>query len=137
MRKCCIQTRSQEMTIEWTASAQLADHGNQLDDLMVAGSRDFLRPGCKYVTNHHNGLPQAEARDLMVLIRGLDKSELKVYVLCQLACIMLVCQREEHLQVQHTWRSFLSGCFPKYPLRHTSFIYQTSEVSCKRYCPVA
>ena len=117
------------MTIEWTASAQLADHGGQLDDLMAAGSRDFLRPGCKYVTNHHNGLPQAGARDLMVLIRGLDKSELKVYVLCQLARVMLVCQREEHLQVQHTWRSFLSGCFPKYPLRHISFIYQTSEVS--------
>ena len=117
------------MTIEWTASDQLADYGDQLDGLMAVGSGDFSQPGCKYVANHHNGLPQARGRDLMVLIRGLDKSELKVYVLCQLARVVLVCQREEHLQVQHTWRSFLSGCFPKYPLRHTSFFYQTSEVS--------
>ena len=131
------------MTIEWTASAQLAGHGDQLeghgdqlaghgdqlDDLMAASSKDFLRPRCKYVTDHHNGLPQTGARDLMVLIRGLDKSELKVYVLRQLTRVMLVCQREEHLQVQHTWRSFLSGCFPKYPLHHKSFMYQTSEVS--------
>ena len=76
------------MTIEWTASAQLADHGDQLDGLMAAGSRDFLQPGCKYVTHHHNGLPQVGARDLMVLISGLDKSELKVYVLCQFARVM-------------------------------------------------
>ena len=76
------------MTIEWTASAQLADHGDQLEGLMAAGSRNFSQPGCKYVTNHHNGPPQAGARDLMVLVRGLDKSELKVYVLCQLARVM-------------------------------------------------
>ena len=76
------------MTIEWTASAQLADHGDQLDGLMAAGSRNFSQIGCKYVTHHHNGLPQAGARDLMVLIRGLDKSGLKLYVLCHLARVM-------------------------------------------------
>ena len=91
MRMSYIPTWSQETTIEWTKSAKLADRGDQLDGLMAAGSRDFSRPGCKYVTNHYNGLPQEGTRDLMVLIRGLDKSELKLYVLCQLVCVMLVC----------------------------------------------
>ena len=48
---------------------------------MEAQLRDFSRPGCRYVTDHCNGLPQEGACDLMVLIRWLDKSELKLYEL--------------------------------------------------------
>ena len=41
----------------------------------------FFTPGCKYVTNHYSGLQQEGACDLVVLIRGLYNSELKLYEL--------------------------------------------------------